>query len=48
MAWMAGVQIPAVARNFYLLHGVQTGSGAHPISYQMGTVGSFLGKEARI
>jgi hypothetical protein len=26
-----------------LLHAVQTGSGAHPVSYPMGTGGSFLG-----
>jgi hypothetical protein len=28
---------PARARNYRLLEGVQTGSGAHPASYPMGT-----------
>jgi hypothetical protein len=27
----------------YLLHSIQTGSGAHPASYPMGTGGDFLG-----
>jgi hypothetical protein len=27
----------------FLLHSVQTGSGAHPVSYPMGTGGSFPG-----
>jgi hypothetical protein len=30
-------------RNFSLHHRVQTGSGAHPASYPMGTRGSFPG-----
>jgi hypothetical protein len=30
-------------QDFSLLHVVQTGSGAHPASYPMGTGGSFLG-----
>jgi hypothetical protein len=29
-----------------LLHSVQTGSGAHPVSYPMGTGGSFPGDKA--
>jgi hypothetical protein len=33
----------AGARNFYLHHRVQNGSGAHPASYPMGTRGSFPG-----
>jgi hypothetical protein len=30
-------------RNFSILHSFQTGSGAHPASYPMGTEGSFPG-----
>jgi hypothetical protein len=37
--------IPAV-QDFSLLHSVQTGSGAHPASYPMGTGGSFPGGKA--
>jgi hypothetical protein len=37
------VRVPAEAGNFPLHHRVQTGSGAHPVSYPMGTVGSFPG-----
>jgi hypothetical protein len=41
--------IPAGARDFSLLHSVQTGSEAHPTSYRMGTRGSFPGgKVARV
>jgi hypothetical protein len=33
--------------NFSLLHNVQTGTGAHPASYRMGTAGCFpAGKAA--
>jgi hypothetical protein len=39
--WMIGVRVPAGAGNFCLPHHVQTGSGAHPASYPMGTAGSF-------
>jgi hypothetical protein len=39
-----GVQFPAGARNFSLVHNVQTGFGAHPASYTMGTVGLFPGE----
>jgi hypothetical protein len=39
---MARVQFPAV-QDFSLLHSVQTDSGAHPISYPVGTVGFFAG-----
>jgi hypothetical protein len=35
-----GVRVPLRAR-FSLLHVVQTGSGAHPASYPMGTGGDF-------
>jgi hypothetical protein len=41
-----GIQVP-MGQEFSLLHVVQTGSGAHPTSYTMGTVSSFPGgKEA--
>jgi len=40
---MITVQLPAEAGNFSLRHHVQTGSGAHPTSYPMGTGDSFLG-----
>jgi hypothetical protein len=35
-----GVRVP-VGLEFSLLHVAQTGSGAHPASYPMGTGGSF-------
>jgi hypothetical protein len=35
--WMIRGRVPAGAGNFSLHHGVQTGSGAHPDSYPMGT-----------
>jgi hypothetical protein len=45
--WMIEVRIPAGAANVSLRHRVQTGSGAYPASYPMGTRGSFRGgKEA--
>jgi hypothetical protein len=34
---------PGRAKDFSLLHSVQTGSGAHPIFHPMGTGGSFSG-----
>jgi hypothetical protein len=37
----AGVQFPAEARDLFLLHSVQTGSGAHPASYPMSTKSCF-------
>jgi hypothetical protein len=37
----AGVRFPAGAGNFSLHHRVQTGSGAHPAFYPMGTGGCF-------
>jgi len=40
---MIGVPFPSGAGNFYLHHHVQTGSGAHPASHPMGTMGSFPG-----
>jgi hypothetical protein len=45
--WTAWDPFSAEAKDFALLHGVQTGSGAHPASYPMGTGGSILvGKAA--
>jgi hypothetical protein len=38
---MARVRFPVGARDFSLLHSVQTGSGARPPSYPMGTRGFF-------
>jgi hypothetical protein len=46
ISWKAGVLFPAGARNFSLLHTVQTGSGAHPASSPMGTGDSFPGGKA--
>jgi hypothetical protein len=43
--WMAKLRFPAAARDFSLLHGVQTGSEAHPASYPMGAGGSFPGSK---
>jgi hypothetical protein len=40
------VRFPAGVGNFSLHHRVQNGSGAHPASYTMGTMGSFLGGKA--
>jgi hypothetical protein len=36
---MSGVRFPAEAGKFFLRYHVQTGSGAHPASYEMGTGG---------
>jgi hypothetical protein len=43
LAGWSGVWVPAGAGNFFIHHRVQTGSGAHPASYPMGTRGSFPG-----
>jgi hypothetical protein len=40
------VRLPAGAGNFSLHHRVQKGSGAHPVSYPVGTKGSLLGGKA--
>jgi hypothetical protein len=40
--WTARVRLPA-GHDFYLPHSVQTGSGAHPASYPVGTGGDFPG-----
>jgi hypothetical protein len=45
-AGCSGVRVPAEAANFSLHHRVQTGSGAHPTSYPMGTRVSFPGGKA--
>jgi len=44
-AGQSGVKFLSGARDFSLLQHVQTGSGTHPASYLMGSVGSFLGLE---
>jgi hypothetical protein len=43
MGWTAGVRFLAGARYFSLLHSVQTGSGAHPASYPIGSRGALPG-----
>jgi hypothetical protein len=40
------VRFPEGAGNFALHHRVQNGSGAHPASYAMGTMGFFSGGKA--
>jgi hypothetical protein len=35
-------------KNFFLLHVVETGSGAYPGSYEMDTRGSFLGIKLQV
>jgi hypothetical protein len=40
------VRFPTGAGNFSLHHRIQNGSGAHPVSYPMGTRGSFPGCKA--
>jgi hypothetical protein len=39
----AGVRFPEVARYFFFMSNIKTGSVTHPPSYPMGTAGSFLG-----
>jgi hypothetical protein len=39
--WKARVRFPAVTRDFSILLNVQTGSGARPAYYPMGTEGLF-------
>jgi hypothetical protein len=38
MGWTTGIQFLAETRDYYLLHKVQTNSGAPLASYTMGTV----------
>jgi len=40
------VRLPLRAGNFSLHHSVQTGSGAYPASYPVGSRGYFLGGKA--
>jgi hypothetical protein len=42
-----GIWSPAVAKDFFYSLFVQTGSGAHPASFTMGTGGPFPGAKAR-
>jgi hypothetical protein len=44
--WGSRVRFPVGAGNFSLHHHVQNSSGAHPVSYPMGTRGSFPGGKA--
>jgi hypothetical protein len=46
MGWTAGVRLSAGEINFSLLHSMQTVSGAHPVSYLMGTGVEWSGREA--
>jgi hypothetical protein len=41
------VSIPGREKEFYFLHSVQIGSGAHPASYPMGNWALSRGKGAR-
>jgi hypothetical protein len=45
--WPAGVRSPTEAEDFSSNLCVQTGSGAHPPSYTVGTGGSFPGGKER-
>jgi hypothetical protein len=47
MDWTAGVRSPTGAEDFSSNFCIQTGSGAHPASYTVGTGGSFPGGKAR-
>jgi hypothetical protein len=44
--WGSRIQFLAGTRNFSLHHHIQNGSGAHSVSYPMGTTGSFPGGKA--
>jgi hypothetical protein len=44
--WGIRVRFPGEARYFSLFSSVQTGSGAHPVSYPISTRGSFSGDKA--
>jgi len=46
MGWMTEVGFVEGAEDFPLHHRVQAGSGAHPVSYSMGTEGRFAGVNA--
>jgi hypothetical protein len=45
--WTTGVRSPTGAEDFSSIPCVQIGSGAHPASCTMGTVGPFPGGKAR-
>jgi hypothetical protein len=45
MGW-TGIRFLAGAGDFSLLHVIQTGSGAHPASYPVGTGGCFSESKA--
>jgi hypothetical protein len=45
--WTIGVRSPIGAEDFSSSPCVQTGSGAHPASYPVGTGGPFPGGKAR-
>ena len=47
-AGRSGVRFPAGETDFYLLKNSQTGSGAHPVCYSMGTRGSFPRNKAAV
>jgi hypothetical protein len=47
MGWTTGLRSPTGAGNFSSSPCVQTGSGAHPASYPMGTGGPFPGGKVR-
>jgi hypothetical protein len=42
-----GIRIPSWSRRFFLLSNFQTGSGAHSVSYPVGTGGAFSGGKAQ-
>jgi hypothetical protein len=46
--WKTEVRFPEGAKDFSIIHSVQTGSEANPASYSMGTKGSVPGvKQSR-
>jgi hypothetical protein len=45
--WTTGVRSLTEAEDFSSIQCIQTGSGAHPASYPMGTGGPFTGSKAR-
>jgi hypothetical protein len=45
--WTTGIRSPTEAEEFSSNLCIQTGSGANPASYTMGTGGSFPGGKAR-
>jgi hypothetical protein len=47
MDWTTGVRSPTEAEDFSSGLRIQTGSGAQPASYPMGTGGPFPGGKAR-